>query len=312
MITVSLKQKLLLLAVIAVGALTLISQYAALSCSSGAAPTPVPLASPVIVIAAGQPLKHLDGSMVAGGCTTAGNDTANPPYCGSGVTDDSGCFQTAMSIGGDVQINAGHYCINTIHDSNASSAGVDIPNGRNIRCGSGTGSASDIANIVMDYSKQHFGMFTMQGTGSVMGCGFRGPNYNISPHPIDDGQPEYFIGMQNSTAGALIANNDFHGVGGFLAAIQGYGGTSTHPNVIEYNTAEQCGHYFTQISFGDYFLIDHNTLVDCNCCVEGTFTFPAPHITLSNGHSTYTQGTGWDWLSTGGSGSQNYVDMEGE
>jgi hypothetical protein len=243
-----------------------------------AAPTPVSLASPIIVVAAGQPLKYLNGKIVPGGCTTAGD----------GSTDDTNCIQKAVNHG-DVQVNAGHYVINRINNRLGWSDAVDIPSGRNVRCGAGTNPLDGTEIFSYNVGARAYSAFIMKGRGSFMGCSFRGPNYNRHP-PLSNNKNQAFIRVINPRSSqVLIANNDFNGSGGYVADIDvNQPGRNT---LITYNTAENCGYYFVQASGTHGLTVSHDILNDCSCCVESGG--PAVRgVLIDHVSATFTYGNG--------------------
>jgi hypothetical protein len=240
---------------------------------------------------------------VPGGCTTAGD----------GSTDDSACIQTAV-YDGDVQVNGGNYALNTIVDPGNYGRDIDVPAGRNIRCGTGTnpsypaplnGSAGIFswgASVAAQYRS-----FLMEGGGSIMGCQFRGPRYG-APGSTMNNKNQGFIGIVNpGGAQVLIANDDFNGSEGYLADVDiAQNGTGT---LITYNTAENCGYYYVQSSNTNGATISYSTIKDCSCCVEQGGGPGAPDYNVHIDHitSTFQYGTGvavFDGAQTSG---QNFL-----
>lgn len=299
----------------------------ALNCVS-ASPfaTPTALASPIAVIAAGQQVKDLGGTSLGIGITVGDgttNDTTvlssainardtivlgNAQCTGAGTfTSGTGTFaisgtNSCCTGAGTGTCNpSGGYNIATFNNSGTFSplGAITIPTGRDIRCGGGTG--TDTANLYFRFvgtTTQVGAVFQFAGSGSIFGCGFRGFNYNTSGVPVAGNNGSAFIVTYNAN-NYQISNNDFNGIIGAASAMSIYNNAT-----ITFNHAEHCGYYSIQTSGhgGNTVLIDHETDSDCSCCVEGTFT-TTPHITMSNGTTTFPNGNGF---------SQSHVSMTGE
>jgi hypothetical protein len=191
------------------------------------------------------------------------NNPQNPMSYGAdptGAADSAPAFQRALDAG-DLDVPPGLFRID---------AAVHVPNGRNIRCE--PGSALEYTTI------GNLAMLNWSGTsnGSVFNCQFRGINYNVNGKAAASSNYQQFIFVQ-SLHGAggsdlTIANNDFNGIGGFIAAIHIYASDSNQPGphniLITHNTFEHCGLYAIQLTSGHDNVISYNTLVDCNGFVE--------------------------------------------
>lgn len=224
----------------------------------GDAPTPVPLNNPQVI-------------------------TPTSSYGGHscGAADASPCFNSALALG-DLQVNAGTY--NLTGTGASEGAAVALPSGRNIRCGSGNQADGSVA-LVNSSKLTSWKMIIYQGTsGSIMGCQFRGPYYNTTTQPTNEhGLFQQFIVNDvtntNGTGGHLfVANNEFNGIGGGIAAIQLTSNSTLQPppngDRIEFNKFLHCEYYAVQISSAINTLIYKNTMQDCNGWVEALGNLP--------------------------------------
>ncbi len=195
------------------------------------------------------------------------NNPQNPVSYGAdatGVNNSANAFQNAIKVG-DLDVPAGTFRIDSA---------VQVPSNRNIRCEPGAAlkytTTGDIA------------MFQWNGTvgGSVFNCHFQGSYYNAQgkPGPASSAFQEFlFIQSIGGVGGGLtIANNDFNGIGGWIAAIQLYANDANQPgpqnNLITHNTFEHCGAYAVQITSGKNNTVSYNTLTDCNGFIEADDT----------------------------------------
>jgi hypothetical protein len=191
------------------------------------------------------------------------NNPQNPVSYGAdpaGAADSAAAFQRAVEAG-DLDVPPGLFRID---------GSVHVPGSRNIRCEPGS---------ALEYTTTgNLAMFNWSGTsnGSVFNCRFRGVNYNVNGKAAASSAFQQFIFAQSlggeGGSNLTIANNDFNGIGGFIAAIHIYASDRNQPGphniLITHNTFEHCGLYAVQLTSGHDNIISYNTLVDCNGFVE--------------------------------------------
>lgn len=272
--------------------------------SSTASATPAPSPSP------SQPTPSSIASPISSGAPTppALTNPRNPVSYGAdptGVNDSAAAFQSAINTG-DLHVLAGTYLINTPTTGND---GVRVPSGRNILCDHGT--------VLKMTNTNTFNMFRWPGTNgpsTVYGCQFRGHDYNVGSGKTATSNQQTFlwIGSYNTNTGLFhIANNDFNGYVGYIAAILTLADTACKlcapTAIIENNTFENCGHYAVQLTAAAKTVIQNNTLHDCNGMAESASTSDLMSNNLiTNNMSVYTHGTSWAQNSAGQGRWGNY------